>query len=443
MMLLLNKLRFVASLLLTKSSDSNAFILQSQKILENVKFHLGLHHHGCHQDRICLYLSKSITTKESIKPSSSPLKETSQRALIVGDGDLSFSAAFAKSNPNLSVTASVLESVSQHRHVYVHSQSNEEEILNATTQINQNQVLYQVDATQLHKTFCLGRDYFDIIQFNFPHWRGKANHKRNRQLLSDVFSSTRDFIRRANSTANEKGGTLKIALVPSQGDVHARSLQDFRETWMPTLFANQEGWVLTGVEEFDVEYRLSSHRGVDRGFRVGSHPEIYSFRYTGIGNEWGEVLTVDDMNGTGICVKEEHQLCCRHELHIVLPLGWEDMTTQDGRIINIKNIVEGDAIRELVQGIAPSGIKVRVPARSLLRVQDTNYESDMMVFLLVYCGESLAITRDTADSLRNLGELEVERHIALRDNRRGRLVSRPFLYPVLESIMEEHNAPMK
>lgn len=454
--LLLNALCLAASLLLTKSSSSNAFVFNSQKRFQDVQFqqkgdddpftrtntYPGIHR-GCHEKGIaCLHLSKSITTHEANESTSLPFKESIRRVLIVGDGDLSFSAEFAKSNDDVSVAATVLESRTQHREVYLHSQSNEEDILNVT-QINQNQVLYQVDATELHKTFVLGQDYFDVIQFNFPHWKGKANHKRNRQLLLDVFSSTKDFIRSAKSNTNEEGGALKIALVPSQGDIHAKSLQEFRETWMPTLFANQEGWVLTSVEDFQVQYRLSSHRGVDRGFRVGSHPDIYSFRYTGIGGKKDETVTRGERNETGIYVKEEHQLCCRHELHIVLPLGWKDTAIQDDSIINIKNIVEGDAIRDLVQGVALPGIRVRVPARSLLHAEDTGYESDMMVFLLVYCGEKLAITRETADSIRNAAELEVERHVALRENRRGRLVSRPFLFPLLDSIMEEHNAPIK
>jgi hypothetical protein len=40
------------------------------------------------------------------------------------------------------------------------------------------EVRFGVDATSLTTYF--GNEKFDRIQFNFPHWRGKANNKRNR-----------------------------------------------------------------------------------------------------------------------------------------------------------------------------------------------------------------------------------------------------------------------
>ena len=39
-------------------------------------------------------------------------------------------------------------------------------------------VLFSIDATNLKDTF--ESKYFDRIQFNFPHWRGKTNNRYNR-----------------------------------------------------------------------------------------------------------------------------------------------------------------------------------------------------------------------------------------------------------------------
>jgi Domain of unknown function (DUF2431). len=47
---------------------------------------------------------------------------------------------------------------------------------------NGHDLMFEVDATKLQDS--LGSDVMlDRIQWNFPHWRGKNNHKRNRLVL--------------------------------------------------------------------------------------------------------------------------------------------------------------------------------------------------------------------------------------------------------------------
>ena len=50
---------------------------------------------------------------------------------------------------------------------------------------------------------------FDRVQFNFPHWRGKANNRYNRILLGDFLASA--------STVLSPGGEIHVALCDGQG----------------------------------------------------------------------------------------------------------------------------------------------------------------------------------------------------------------------------------
>ena len=79
-------------------------------------------------------------------------------------------------------------------------------------------------------------------------------------------------------------------------------------------------------------------------------------------------------------------------------------------------------------------MRVEVPARQIVEVKCDSTEGGsyrVAVFLVAYCGERLPVTRESADRWREKAEEEVSRHVPLRENRRGRTVSRPFPYPAL------------
>ena len=62
----------------------------------------------------------------------------------------------------------------------------------------------------------------------------------------------------------------------------------------------------------------------------------------------------------------------------------------------------------------------------------------MIVFFIVYCGESQQLTRAMADSYRDRLEYELSKHLELRENRKGRMVSRPFPYPLLQELIDKY-----
>lgn len=101
----------------------------------------------------------------------------------------------------MSLLATVLESESVHSDVYKSSRTNVNTILSAG-----NFVKFGVDATDLKHVF--EERYFDVIQFNFPHWRGKANNRYNRELLKNFLFSSAAVL--------SEDGEVRVALFKHQ-----------------------------------------------------------------------------------------------------------------------------------------------------------------------------------------------------------------------------------
>jgi hypothetical protein len=184
------------------------------------------------------------------------------------------------------------------------------------------------------------------------------------------------------------------------------------------MLAADAGLLLARVLPYEPRYRLSSHRGVDRPFKLGEVPTMHVFvRPDGV-----------------VEAPRDIQLCCRHELHVVVPQDGDDDRDANAAVVHsLYSILEGDAVRDIIQDrCVPDGVRVEVPARQIVEVNESpRGPHRVAVFLVAYCGERHPVTRDMADQWRGMAEEEVSRHVPLRENRRGRTVSRPFPYPAL------------
>lgn len=230
-----------------------------------------------------------------------------------------------------------------------------------------------------------------------------------RQLLSE-------FLQSASSVLSHHG-EIHVALCGGQGGCSATTLQEWRGSWTASLYGAEHGLLLANAFPFDAQYRLSSHRGVDRPFHLGKDPTMHVF------------IKPD---GT-IAASRDIQLCCRHELHVVIP----DDRGESG-ICFLDQILTGNAIENIIQTIVPDGIRVEVPARKILDLHETHEGNRIAVFLVVYCSERYPVTRSMAELWRANAELEVGKVLPLRQNRVGRTVSHPFPYPALHPEIKYH-----
>jgi Domain of unknown function (DUF2431) len=254
----------------------------------------------------------------------------------VGDGDLSYSASIASelTQRGIHLTATVLEDKEQHQQVYERSKQNVETIIRASlynqdhlvSEHDHHSVLFGVDATQLSNTFPSTK--FQRITFNFPHWRGKTNAKRNRQLVNNFFQS-------ASQVLEKDGGVICIALCEGQGGFPCRSLAEWRQSWLVVSYAAEHGMLLQKLEPYQPQYTQSSHRGVDRPWKKNGNNQLYTFGFPNYNANNNNCYSVVD---------ESLQLSCRHELRVMLhpdkllscPVSQSD-------------IVKGDALYELAR----------------------------------------------------------------------------------------------
>ena len=326
--------------------------------------------------------------------------------LVLGDGDLSYSASIAEelAKSNTRMVATVLEEESVHNRVYERSTQNTKSIISSS---GQHEVKFGIDATRLLDFF--PETKFDCIEFNFPHWRGKTNAKYNRELLDSFLGSA--------STVLKQEGEIRVALCDGQGGMPAESLSQWRQSWMPAMYAAQHGLLLRRMIPYSPKYGLSSHRGVDRPFHLGKLPQKYFFAFP-----------------NHQPIDEDLQISCRHELRVMLhPEKLENSS------ISYDSIVDGDAVFEIGKEFIPKGIRFEIPARNLL----TPYELKgghvpLAVFLLNYSGESMPLTRQAADDIRANIEAAIVEKWRLDIAKGGRLVSRPYPYHLLPTLIKEY-----
>jgi len=124
-----------------------------------------------------------------------------------------------------------------------------------------HEVIFEVDATKLCNYFAANcstndekaseDDYyhsnkehlFDRIQFNFPHWRGKQNNRRNRQLIKEFFKSATNYLR--------PGGQIHMGLLGHQSGMSAENPIKWKNSWMPGKYAAESNLLLTHILPFE------------------------------------------------------------------------------------------------------------------------------------------------------------------------------------------------
>jgi len=124
-------------------------------------------------------------------------------------------------------------------------------------------ILFELDATMLHKDVRTMKGKYSNIIFMFPHVGGKMRIEKNRALLLAFLSSCREVL--------ESDGKVTIALARGQGGTPMeRVKRKESDTWKVVDLAHEAGFILTLVDFLDVSkfpsYSQTGYRSLEKGF---------------------------------------------------------------------------------------------------------------------------------------------------------------------------------
>ena len=194
------------------------------------------------------------------------------------------------------------------------------------------------------------------------------------------------------------------------------SVEEWKKSWLVPEYAAKHGLVLRNLSPYEPLYQQTSHRGKDRPWIKDGTAQRYTFTFP-----------------NDKCIDNDLQMSCRHELRIVLPADFETNSE-----VSRNDIIDGDAVFQLTKKFVPEGIRMEVVAREVLRpYYFDDEEVTLAIFLLNYSGESMPLTRETADCIRSKLEASVDEQWGFNIAKGGRLVSRPYPTHLLPSLIKE------
>ena len=303
-------------------------------------------------------------------------------------------------NPH-TVIGTVLESKQKHFETYKTGVENAMKI----NSFEGAQVKFGVNVTDIKTLESLPKA--TEIVFNFPHIPGKANVKYNRELVKHIFCNCRLFL--------EENGSLCLSLLKGQSGVFAESKIEWKASWLVQLHALCNGLYLKTVEDFELNYNLSSYRGRDMAFNLGDEPRKYTF-----------ARVEDYQGGKGDCGdnEDDFRLCYFHELHLRL--------NDNDSVPNIDEITQmaRKAVRLVVSkcgddDVLPITVETSFVA-DLRWNKNSNQNPAGSVVIYEICYLSLYLHRSTANAIRSALECEVigkNNLFKLYEKKNGLLVS--------------------
>ena len=145
-----------------------------------------------------------------------------------------------------------------------------------------------------------------------------------------------------------------------------------------------------------------------------------------------------DLPNQGKTISETLQIAYRFELRILLI---PETLSRAGHTCD--QIRSGDIIPNLARELLPHGITCQFPMRSHIPPTGiAKHQWPLLVFLLVYSGEQIPISRKYANIHRMRLENTVEEGLGYGKllRRSNRMVSNPFPYHILSKLIDERYA---
>ncbi|KAK6112244.1 EF-1 guanine nucleotide exchange domain family protein [Brugia pahangi] len=216
-----------------------------------------------HQSRPCIF---------------SALERVGSRTLILGDGNLSFSLAFARLHPEIEIYTSVFESYSEYITKYP---SGEKNIIELQTNHSHVHILFSIDACLLPENWT---GFYDDIIWNFPHHCGKTNLRKSRQLIQKAFASIGRLLlfgRFHITLAKGQSGLDHSSILFRRCFKYRRLPEHKSDSWNIIYIAAEEYFILQEASIFQPglfpPYISSGYHNSERSFNDKIGPETLTF----------------------------------------------------------------------------------------------------------------------------------------------------------------------
>lgn len=208
----------------------------------------------------------------------SALERVGSRTLILGDGNLSFSLAFARLHPETNICTSVFESYSEYIRKYPSGAKN---IIGLRTEHPNLHVLFWIDACSLPKVWT---GFYDDIVWNFPHHCGKTNLRKSRQLIRNAFASIGQILLSGRfhiTLAKGQSGLDHVSVLLRRCFKYRKLPEHKLDSWNIIYIAAEEHFVLQEASIFQPElfpqYVSSGYHNSERSFNNEIGSETLTF----------------------------------------------------------------------------------------------------------------------------------------------------------------------
>ncbi|VDK85238.1 unnamed protein product [Onchocerca ochengi] len=230
-------------------------------------------------DKLREDFQKILNYAQQLKPyMSSALERVGSRTLILGDGNFSFTLAFARLHPETEIYTSVFESYSEYVTKYPSAKKNITELRTNHPCVH---ILFSIDACLLPEYWT---GFYDDIIWNFPHHCGKTNLRRSRQLIRKTFASVGRLLLsgRFHITLAKGQSGLDHSSILCKRYFKYRQLPEHRsDSWNIIYIAAEEYLILQQAFIFQWElfpqYTSSGYHNSERSFNYKTGSETLTF----------------------------------------------------------------------------------------------------------------------------------------------------------------------
>ncbi|ETN76557.1 hypothetical protein RB195_011174 [Necator americanus] len=309
--------------------------------------------------------------------------------LVLGDGNFSFCLAVAEAEPNLLITATVLDSEAEFMARYPCNPN--VELLRQHSNVK---LMFSIDATALPEEWA-GK--FHYIVMNFPHPGGKTNLRKSRHLASAIFHGvsrimtveTEFYLALAQGQAGVQNnvGTIWTSSAPAHE----------RDSWQVLYLAADEGLLLVDACAFPagafVGYSSSGYKSSARGFNNSKGAQRLLFRKSPVLRSLREVSSIG---------------CVHRDFHIFRPYFFHDVSFLFSRDIQ----QDEEIVFEMLRSLTGSAV-INIEEIKALRSMCPSPYLPNRIYRLTWQVVAVAVGKQLCNDLQE--QLRSQIQIAIKD----------------------------